>query len=322
VEGGTRDGIDEIPRFREFELDDSDVIEGAREHRPRFTKELTFSSLPVDQQTTITESELLVYVCTGGETEIKEWFQTINTVGLALKPQELLNAIYSGLFVTAAKAEYSNSSNALQQKWAAYVKGNPKRQEVLAVALSWVAASNGQSIDAYMAEHRHDTNINESSTYYTTVIDWIDNVFSASPDKSMRGLDWGSLYERYHGNSYNSADIDAAVQALLTDPAATDKKGIYEYLLGGETDTRLLNIRVFDDTVKRIVYAHQTESAKADGTSNCPLCAVGHGANEKRVYKSAEMEADHVTAWSKGGQSSLDNCEMLCVTHNRAKGNR
>ena len=61
---------------------------------------------------------------------------------------------------------------------------------------------------------------------------------------------------------------------------------------------------------------------EANGTSNCPLCAVGDNANKTRIYKRNEMEADHVAAWSKGGQSTLDNCEMLCVTHNRAKGNR
>ena len=128
------------------------------------------------------------------------------------------------------------------------------------------------------------------------------------------------------------ADIDADVQALLADPAARDKKGIYEYALGGKTDTKLLNVRVFDDTTKLAAYAHQTEKAEANGTSNCPLCAVGdnanktriykRNANKTRIYKRNEMEADHVAAWSKGGQSTLDNCEMLCVTHNRAKGNR
>ena len=261
-------------------------------------------------------------MCVGTESEIKEWFQTINIAGVPLNKQELRNAIYSGPFVTAAKAEYSNSSNALQQKWAAYVKGAPKRQEILAEALTWVAASEDQSIDTYMAKHRHDTSIDELSTYFTTVIDWIDNVFPASPDKSMRGLDWGHLYEAYHGNSYKGADIDADVQALLADPAARDKKGIYEYVLGGKTDTKLLNVRVFDDTTKLAAYAHQTEKAEANGTSNCPLCAVGDNANKTRIYKRNEMEADHVAAWSKGGQSTLDNCEMLCVTHNRAKGNR
>ena len=285
-------------------------------------KEQTFSSLPVDQQKKITESDLLVYVCTGTETEIKEWFETINLVGVPLNKQELRNAIYSGLFVTAAKSEYSNSRNALQQKWSAYVKGDPKRQDILAEALTWVAASKDQSIDAYMAQHRHDTSIAELSTYFTTVIDWIDNVFSASPDKSMRGLDWGRLYETYHGNSYKAADIDADVQALLADPAAKDKKGIYEYLLGGKTAAKLLNVRVFDDTMKHTAHARQTEKAESNGTSNCPLCAVGDNANKTRIYKITEMEADHVAAWSKGGQSTLDNCEMLCVTHNRAKGNR
>lgn len=100
----------------------------------------------------IENSELLVYVCTGTEAEIKEWFQTIMIAGVPLNDQELRNAIYSGPFVTAARAEYTNSNNALHQKWSAYVKGNPKRQEVPEIALKWVAASKGKSIEAYMGD--------------------------------------------------------------------------------------------------------------------------------------------------------------------------
>ena len=42
----------------------------------------------------------------------------------------------------------------------------------------------------------------------------------------------------------------------------------------------------------------------------------------RRIYKENEMEADHVTAWSKGGITDISNCEMLCKSHNRAKGNK
>lgn len=285
-------------------------------------KEQTFSSLPKDQQDKISDSELLVYVCRGTETEIKDWFQTINIAGVPLNAQELRNAIYSGPFVTAAKAEFSNSGNAMQQKWSAFVKGDPKRQEVLEEALAWVAASKEQSIDAYMADHRHDLGIGELKTYFTTVIDWIVSVFTAGPDKSMRGLEWGRLYETFHGKSYNAVKLAADVQSLLADEYVGEKRGIYEYLLGGKGDPKLLNVRLFDNKTKQKAYNQQTKKADAAGVSNCPLCAIGDNANQVKIYKFAEMEADHVAAWSKGGESALENCEMLCVTHNRAKGNR
>jgi hypothetical protein len=285
-------------------------------------QEQTFSSLPKDQQDKVTTSELLVFICRGTETEIKDWFQTINIAGVPLNAQELRNAIYSGPFVTAAKREYSNSNNALQQKWSAFVNGDPKRQGVLGVALAWVAASKGQSIDAYMAAHRHDTDINELKSYFTTVIDWIDSVFTASPSTYMRGLDWGRLYETYHGTPFNSANVDKDIQALLVNDAVTDRRGIYEYVLGGKTHTELLNVRLFEKPTKQKAYSRQTVNAEDEGVSNCPLCAVANNPNHSKVYKFNEMEADHVAAWSKGGGSTLDNCEMLCVTHNRAKGNR
>jgi len=285
-------------------------------------KEQTFSSLPSEEQTKIMGSDLLVYHCQGTEAEIKAWFETINIAGVPLNNQELLNAIYSGPFVTAAKAEFSNSSNANLQKWQSYISGDPKRQQILETALGWVSASQGMTIDAYMAKHRQDDGIVELKTYFTSVIDWVGGVFTAPPDKAMQGLEWGRLYEQFHNNPYNPAQMNAEIEALMGDPAVGSRKGIYEYLLGGRQHPELLSIRLFDDRTKQAAYQRQTANAEAEGTSNCSLCAIGNNANKARIYKLSEMDADHVTAWSKGGATDLANCQMLCVTHNRAKGNR
>ena len=285
-------------------------------------KEQTFSSLPLEEQQKIRESELLIYHCTGTEKEIKEWFKTINIAGVPLNAQEMLNAIYSGPFVTKAKAEYSNSKNANMQKWSSYITGDPKRQEILKEALEWVSSAQGISVNAYLAQHRGDTEITGLKNYFTSVIDWVDSVFIRPPDKEMRGLDWGRLYETYHSTSYNAAAIDADVNTLRADPDVHNNKGIYEYVLGGKTDYKLLNVRVFDDKTKVAAYEQQTQKAKDMGGSNCPLCAIGENTNKTRIYRLNEMDADHVAAWSNHGSSDLDNCEVLCVTHNRAKGNR
>lgn len=277
-----------------------------------------FVSLPVDQQDKIRHSQLLIYECEGTETEIKRWFETINIAGVPLNPQELLNAIYSGPFVTLAKAEYSNSQNANIQKWSAYVRGSANRQDFLERALDWV--SRGK-IGEYMSQHRHENGINELRNYFNSVIDWVSAVFT-DVEKEMQGLEWGRLYEQFHSTSCDPAHISAEVKRLYADPYVKNRRGVFEYLLGGQQDTKLLDVRVFDDATKRSVYAKQTKTAEASGESNCPLCAMGHDANKSKVWKMHEMDADHVAAWSKGGGSSVDNCQMLCVTHNRAKGNR
>lgn len=277
-----------------------------------------FDGLDPEIKEYLLDRPLTIYICEGKENEIKEWFKTINIVGVPLNNQELLNAIYSGPFVTKAREEYSNSQNAYIQKWSAYIKGDVNRQDYLSTALNWVSKNN---IESYMSSHRFDDNINELKTYFNSVIDWISSVFiDVKPE--MRGLDWGNFYELYHKNSYNPSEVSKKYNELYSDIYVKDPKGICEYILGGCVDTKLLNIRVFEDDVKRHVYARQTQNAKEKEISNCPLCALGNNSNSKRIWEQKERDADHVTAWSKGGSTDISNCEMLCITHNRSKGNK
>jgi 5-methylcytosine-specific restriction endonuclease McrA len=279
-----------------------------------------FSGLAKDKQEKILNSALLVYECEGTESEIKEWFRTINIVGVPLNNQELLNAVYSGLFVTLGKEEFSNTQNANAQKWSAYVSGAVNRQDFWERALEWTSGGR-DDIGEYMSRHRFDTNINEVKTYFNTVIDWASSVF-LEVESEMRGLEWGRLYREHHDKSFNPKELAEKVHELYGDPYVKNRKGIWEYVLGGSKDAKLLDVRVFDDATKKATYASQTNAAEADGVSNCPLCALGPDANRSKVWALIEMDADHVAAWSKGGKTSADNCQMLCKTHNRAKGNR
>ena len=277
-----------------------------------------FSSLANELQTKILATKILIYECEGTEPEIKEWFRTINISGVPLTNQELLNAIYSGPFVTLGKAEFSNSQNANIQKWSAYISGSANRQDFLERALEWVSKDK---IDDYMSFHRFDKNITELKNYFTSVIDWVSTVFT-DVESEMKGLEWGRLYETYSKKPYNSKSVSEEVKTLYSDSYVKNRKGIFEYILGGSTDAKLLEVRVFDEATKKSVYSKQKTEAEKKGVSNCPLCAVGNNANKTKIWALAEMDADHVSAWSKGGATDIKNCEMLCKTHNRAKGNK
>ena len=277
-----------------------------------------FSGMAADKKAKIRETKLLIYECEGKESEIKEWFKTINIAGVPLNEQELLNAVYSGPFVTLGKAEFSNSQNANIQKWSAYIKGSANRQDFWERALDWV--SNG-NVGDYMSCHRFDKNIAGLKTYFNSVIDWISGVF-IDVESEMCGLEWGRLYEQYHREAYDPKKVSAKLKRLYGDPYVKNRRGIFEFILGGEKDTKLLDVRVFDEAIKKTTYAAQTAIAESKEKSNCPLCAIGHDANKNKIWKLAEMDADHVAAWSKGGATSAKNCQMLCKTHNRAKGNR
>lgn len=277
-----------------------------------------FDYMAEDLKERILKTELLVYECEGTESEIKEWFKTINIAGLPLEEQEILNAVYCGPFVTKAKEVFSNSQNSNTNKWSAFLRGNVKRQAYLHTALEWVSCGE---VSRYMSLHRNDDNIREMETYFNSVIDWASGVFTHI-EKEMCGLPWGELYERYHKQPYDPSEVADKQRALYEDFYVKNKKGIYEYILGGCKDTKLLEVRCFDEPTKKSVYVRQTAEAKQSEVSNCPLCAMGHDANRSRIWKLTEMDADHVTAWSKGGATDITNCQMLCQTHNRAKGNK
>lgn len=277
-----------------------------------------FDSLAPELQAKIMNTELTIYECDGEEPEIKSWFKTINIAGVPLTNQELNNAIYSGTFVTFAKEEFSNSHNANIQKWSAYVSGNANRQDFLERAIDWV--SKGK-IEDYMALHRKDDNIQELKNYFVSVIDWVSTVFS-DVESEMRGLEWGRLYETYKKQPYSPKEVSQQVKDLYADSYVKNRKGVFEYILGGSSDTKLLEVRVFDDATKKSVYGKQKITAEKNGISNCPLCAIGDNANKNKIWSLSEMDADHVSAWSKGGATDIKNCEMLCKTHNRAKGNK
>ena len=239
-----------------------------------------------------------IFICDGTESEIKAWFHTINIAGIALNAQEVANSVYSGPFVSAAKAVFSNSSNSNINKWSAYIKGNVIR-----------------------SRHRFDSDISELKKYFDGVIDWISSVFKELRS-DMKGLEWGRLFELYHNTPYDSKKIEEQVNKLYQDEAVTNKRGIFEYVLGGGDNPSLLNIRFFEESVKKTVYARQTAAAKKSGKSNCPDCAREKSGNSKKIWEYKEMDADHATAWSKGGESNIKNCVMLCKHHNQAKGNK
>ena len=277
-----------------------------------------FDSMAKEKQAKILETKLLIYECEGTESEIKEWFKTINIAGVPLNNQELLNAVYSGPFVTKAKEEFSNSQNSNIQKWSTYISGSANRQAFLERALDWVSKGN---VSDYMSKHRQDSNIDELKKYFNSVIEWVSSIFTDVEDE-MCGLEWGRLYETYHNKAYNPQKVSAEVHKLYNDPHIKNRKGIFEYILGGSVNMNLLDIRFFDDATKKAVYTKQTNQVKNKGTSNCPHCAIGHDAHKSKIWSFNDMEADHVSAWAKGGATSVKNCQMLCKTHNRAKGNR
>jgi len=231
-----------------------------------------------------------------------------------------LNANFTGSWLSSAKLYFMKSNSAaygLANKYTE-IEANQSRGKGLETAIKWIS---NDDVKQYMADHQNDKDADPLWQHFKLVIEWVQNTFTVYY-REMKGLNWGQLYDKYHEQTYDPIKVSKQVEALYNDEYVNKSKGIFEYILGGSFDTKLLEVRIFDSGIKKSVYITQTKAAKAQGKSNCPDCALGHDANKSKIWDIAEMEADHVSAWSKGGKTIAKNCEMLCVRHNRAKGNK
>ena len=258
-----------------------------------------FHNLTVTEQNQILDYPLMVYFCEGNDREKLDWFKIINIAGEKLTDQELRNAVYTGPWLTSAKAIFSKSNCAAYLLSKEYVGGSPIRQEILETALGWI--SKGK-IEAYMSAHQHDPNANELWLYFKNVIEWVQLTFTTYR-KEMKGLDWGTLYDQFNRTLFDTALLEQQVQTLMLDDDVTSKKGIYPYVL--TRDEKFLSIRAFTANQKREAYERQK--------GICPRCG------SEKHYALDEMEADHITPWHRGGKTNAENCQMLCQRHNREK---
>jgi len=261
---------------------------------------LAFHNLTNDKKDQILDYELTIYFCSGADSERLEWFKIINIAGERLTDQELRNAVYSGSWVSDVKRYFSKSGCPAYGIGSDYLNGSSIRQEYLETAIKWI--SNGK-IEDYMSKHQHDQNASALWRYFQDVITWVSTTFTEKR-KFMKGVDWGTLYNTYKDESYNTKEIEKETAKLILDDEVTKKSGIYSYIL--TRNEKYLSIRAFSDATKQKIYEKQK--------GVCVVC--------KEKFEIEEMEADHITPWYEGGTTTDKNCQMLCKECNRRKSGK
>jgi hypothetical protein len=259
---------------------------------------MAFHNLSKPLQDQILDYKLMVYFCSGSDQEKLDWFRIINIAGERLTDQELRNAVYTGPWLSHAKTIFSKTNCAAYLLANKYVNGSPIRQDYLETAISWLSSCK---VEQYMSAHQHDPNANALWSYFQAVIAWVKLTFTTYRGE-MKGLDWGSLYNQFKDGTFDTAKLEAEIKASLIDDDVTRKKGVYQYVLS--RDEKYLAIRAFTPAMRRAAYERQS--------GICPKCGD--------QFEIDEMEADHITPWSRGGKTSAENCQMLCLEDNRRKG--
>ena len=260
-------------------------------------KDLYFHNLEEDQKKEILDYPLTVYVCEGTDSEKLEWFKTINIAGEELTDQELRNAVYHGSWVTDAKRYFSKTGCPAYQIGSDYMNGTPIRQDYLETVIKWISENK---IEDYMGKNQHEKNAQDLWVYFTNIIEWVESVFSKYR-KEMKGLSWGEFYNKYKSIGFNSEEIEERVSNLYEDLEIKNNKGIYQYILTG--DSKYLNLRTFEDHVKKSIYEKQK--------NKCAHC--------KKEFPFNQMHADHIKPWSLGGKTEPNNCQILCQSCNAKK---
>ena len=259
-----------------------------------------FHNLQKDEQEQILNYKLMVYICSGTDSEKLSWFKTINIAGEKLTEQELLNAVYTGSWVIDAKRYFSKNGCVAYQIGKYYLDGEVNRQKYLETVIDWISDGN---IEIYMANHQKDANASKLWRYFQDVITWVQATFP-NYRKEMKGIEWGSLYNKYKDVDYNASELEIKILELIDNDEVQSTKGIYLFILTGQE--KHLNLRQFDDKTKRKVYEKQN--------GICKIC--------KKHFAIHEMEADHILAWHEGGKTVEENCQMLCKLDNRTKSGK
>jgi len=262
---------------------------------------LAFHNLQDDQQKQICSYKLMVYFCSGTDSEKLEWFKTINIAGEELTDQELRNAVYAGPWTADAKRYFSKTGCPAYALGSNFLKGSSIRQEYLETAIEWQA--DGSTIEDYMSKHQHDENATPLWHYFQSVISWVKATFPTYR-KEMKGVGWGFLYNKHKGEPLDTDQLEKKISTLMMDEDVGNKAGIYTYVLDG--DERRLNIRAFSDNMKREAFERQK--------GICPKC--------EKQYEFSEMEGDHIKPWHEGGKTNAGNCQMLCKDDNRRKSGK
>lgn len=289
------DGNFEVIDGQQRTISLSQFVEGDFAFNNRF-----FHNLQKDEQEQILNYKLMVYLCSGTDSEKLEWFKTINIAGEKLTDQELRNAVYSGSWVSDAKRYFSKNGCAAYGLGGDYLTGSPIRQDYLETTIKWIS---NDAIESYMAKNQYEQNANELWLYFQSVINWAKAVFPKYR-KEMSGIQWGDLYNEFKDQKFDSKKLEEQITKLMIDEDVQNKKGIYTYVLTRKE--KHLNIRAFSPNQKREAYERQK--------GVCVVC--------KEHFELNEMEADHIDPWHAGGKTTAENCQMLCREDNRRKSGK
>lgn len=289
------DGNFEVIDGQQRTISISQFVEGDFAFDNRF-----FHNMQKDEQEKLLNYKLMVYLCSGTDSEKLEWFKTINIAGEKLTDQELRNAVYSGSWVSDVKRYFSKNGCAAYGLGGDYMTGSPIRQDYLETTIKWIS---NDAIESYMAKNQHEPNANELWLYFQAVISWVKAVFPKYR-KEMSGIQWGDLYNEFRDQKYDSKKLEEEITKLMMDEDVQNKKGIYTYVLTRKE--KYLNIRAFSPNQKREAYERQK--------GLCIVC--------KEHFELNEMEADHIDPWHSGGKTTAENCQMLCREDNRRKSGK
>lgn len=266
-------------------------------------RETTFNGLSEDQKEKLRKYTFDIVVKSGDKEKEEQSFYMINTNSEPLTDYESLRGMLYGTWIYEFEQFIESKSKVVDN-----IHSVNRGEQAIQFLYNCFGLLGDrlavEKVRSYLRNVR-DNSFNPDDYKLNEIVDVFSEfvkITSVESEKAIlvasfivnRGWDKDAILDYYRKIMRSANDVKkwkfethrTAISKLIQDDIECDGK------------------RLFTDDDKSSLYKRSQKCAEA----NC------------KVTNYKELEVDHITPWSKGGRTILDNARLLCKSHNASKG--
>jgi hypothetical protein len=278
----------------------------------------TFGALRTEDQDKLLDYTFDIVERSGTSEEEEESFYLINTNSVNLTPYECLSGMLHGTFLTQFENFVDTKSKTLD--FVKPVNRGEQAYKFLLTMFNLCDSKKTMSSDVSMLRlcegirPLRNNWFEQRDFSFGEILDVFNEFSRATKVKEDRAITVAAYIVR---NGLVVDDIISLYRKSMKErndisswDMATHKTFI-DYFVNSNYTASLDPQRNFEKDVKDVLFIKM------------PCCAhIDDNGNRCTETSYSKLEVDHITPWSKGGRTTLDNAQLLCKHHNTSKGNK